>query len=236
MSLIRTPLDIGQPDPKHQQDCVAFIDGISQRNGIKLAPFDLEEWGRGAESTLIQSNRATQHPRLSAGDLASLTGRVWAELSLAGPDDFDCAFFRLAFEIRRAHLPYMTFGRTQKFINMLCKYAYCFYWGGVDDRWSARNKWIKSLSPYFHIPVDAVVLFNLRTENPEWFAKLITTPTLVNGHKYARFRYGDRAVGWSGLDGTYPYLAVQQYMIDNLRGAASPMYREMRDLWKCDIS
>jgi hypothetical protein len=231
MSLIRTPLAVGRPDPKHRQDCVAFIDGISQRNGIKLAPFDLTEWGRGAESTLIQSNISSRHPRMEARDLALLTDHSWGTLRSTDPGDFDCSFFKMAFDIRQKHSPFMTFGRTQKFINMLCKYAYCFYWGGMDARWNAQNTWVESLSPYFHIPVDSVVLFNLRTESPAWFARLITTPTVVNGRKYARFRHGDRAIGWSGLDRVYPYLAVQQYIIDNLHGSVSPMHREIRSLW-----
>lgn len=231
MSLIRIPLPPVSPDHEHQQSCVAFIDGIKGRNGIELHPFNLDEWGRGAESTLIQSNQSAQHQRVSNSDRTTLTHLVWNTLAKVGPADFDCAYFGLAFAVRLQHLPYMTFERTQKFINTLCKYAYCYYWSGMDASWNTVNTWVENLSPYFHVPVDAVVLHNLRIENPGWFSKLITTPIIQEERKYARFKAGDRAVGWSNLDRTYPYIAVQQYVLDNLRGAITPMHREMRDLW-----
>jgi hypothetical protein len=181
---------------------------------------------------LVQSNRSTQHPRLTPAALAAVTRQVWKMLSRVKPEDFDCAFFKLAFAIRQAHLPFMTFGRAQKFINMLCKYTYCYYWSAVDPAWNAANTWVRDLSPCFHIPVDAIVLHNLRKENRNWFVKLITTPIIQQGQKYARFRHGDTDVGWSELDRTYPYIALQQYVIDNLNGANTPMHREMRDLWR----
>ena len=231
MSLIRIPLPPASPDHEHQQACVAFINWIKERNGIELHPYNLDEWGRGAESTLIQSNRSAQHQRVSDSDRTALTHLVWNILAKVDPTDFDCAFFALAFAVRVQHLPYMTFGRTQKFINMLCKYAYCYYWSGADDSWNKGNAWVEVLSPCFHVPVDAVVLHNLRKENPRWFSKLITTPIVQEERKYARVKHGDQAVGWSNLDRTYPYIAVQQYVLDNLRGAITPIHREMRDLW-----
>lgn len=231
MSLIRNALPPLSPDDIHQQACVSFINGIARRNGISLYPFGLNEWGRGAESTLIQSNRSTQHQRISDADRIALTDQVWETLMTANPMDFDCVFFRLAFAIQHQHLPYMTFGRAQKFINMLCKYAYCLYWSKLSPDWNTANQWVEVLSPCFHVPVDAIVLYNLRIENPRWFSNLITSPTIQEGRKYARFKHGDQAAGWSNLDRAYPYIAVQQYVVDHLCDAITPMHREMRDLW-----
>jgi hypothetical protein len=126
----------------------------------------------------------------------------------------------------------MTFGRTQKFINMLCKYAYCYYWSNSNPAWNTANTWVADLSSVLHIPTDAIVLHNLRVENRSWFKRTITTPIIQSGSKYARFRLGDVDVGWSEFDGTYPYVAVQQYVVDNLDAAVTPMHREMRDLWR----
>lgn len=231
MCIIRPAPAAWQPDAAHQAACSDFIVRIRQRNNIRLDPFDRNVWGAGADSTLDESNRSSQHPRLAPDDLQKITSEVWDTLCNVAADDFDCAFFRLAFDIRRQHLPLMTFGRTQKFINVLCKYAYCYYWSDLNTGWNAKNAWVRHLSSVFHIPVDAIVLHNLRVENRPWFKPLITTPIIQKGSKYARFKIGELKAGWSALDGTYPYIAVQQYVVDNLRGAWSPIHREMRDLW-----
>jgi hypothetical protein len=232
VSLIREPLVLPfDPGDKHQAASRGFIAGIRDRNRIVLNPFNIDVWGQGAESTLIQSNRTTQHPRLTQADLAAVTRQVWKMFSQVQPEDFDCVFFKLAFAIRQAHLPFMTFGRAQKFINILCKYSYCYYWSGVDPAWNAANPWVRDLSPFFHIPVDAIVLGNLRLESPAWFKRITSSSAVPPKPPYARFQHGANTEGWSILDRTYPYIAVQQYVLDNLRSAVTPMHREMRDLW-----
>jgi hypothetical protein len=200
---------------------------MRDRNGITLIPFDLDVWAKGAGSTLIQSNRHARHPTISEDGLHAAAQEVWQMLSSVSPQDYDSHFFELALEIRKNHLPYMTFGRTQKFINMIGKYAYCLYWSDLDPAWNRQNPWVQNLSPQFHIPVDAIVLYSLRKENRNFFVKFITTPTLQQKRKYARFILGDTAVGWSELDRTYPYIAVQQYVLDHPEGAITPMHREM---------
>lgn len=219
------------PGEDHEHLCRDFIDGISVRSGINLHPFDPGVWVRGAESTMLQSNMKSRHQRLDPNDLIKAGDKVWEVFRTVSPEDYDCTFFRLAFDLRIKHLPFMTFGRAQKFINILSKYAYCYYWSGIDPAWNAINGWVKDLSSCFHIPVDAIVLHNLRQENRTWFRPLISTHIILQGRKYARIKCGDKAVGWSALDQTYPYIAIQQYVIDNLRGALSPLHREMRDLW-----
>ncbi len=60
---------------------------------------------------------------------------------------------------------------------------------------------------------------------------VINPVTKAQGTKIVRFWHREDAIGWSELDRAYPYVAVQQYVIDNLNDAHTPLHREMRDLW-----
>ena len=76
------------------------------------------------------------------------------------------------------------------------------------------------------------MLARLRHENLCWFEPTIPGVEGAGGlgASPGRFKHGEQQQDWFELDRDYPYLAVQQYVIDNLRGALTPLHRGMRDL------
>ena len=237
MCLNRHTITIPENDAEHRDLCRRYLEPIN--GDVYMHRLVHPPRAMIAEAFVALTEIAGQtHPVPTEDQQDVVGGLVFHMISALRDEDgkpitqdYDHLIFSTVQEICRCFAPSMTLGRAQWVINHFTTTYYCRYWSELDRKYTTTQQWIRHYSPFFHIPVDGGVLAGLRRENPLYFEPTIAAvEVLAPEAPNARYKEGDQTIEWFLLDRDPPYLTVQQYVIDNLRGALSPVHRALRDL------
>ncbi len=211
----------------------AFIARIAERNKIKLLPFNQNSWFTGAYSTISRTLCGDYKP-LSAHEKASCQSLLMKTL----PGLIDCSFdSALQDLIKKVSSEYkLSIGHSQKLVGILSKYAFTVYRAYPDQLPENWRKFAEKNALILPVPIDAVVLYNLKKRWPKIFNDIKATKTLVkknNQYSYfAKVSHGDHPVTWSHITDLEVYSSLQ----NRIRKLAEkskmlPLEFEMSCLW-----
>ena len=186
--------------------CVQVVEAVSVAKGrVRLIPFDRNAWFQCAyfsiQRTLPQGIRQIALDQLQ-NDLFEAVYALKQQ-----PPAADAFEPWIARTIQTQSDTYrLSIGQSQRLINTLLKYYYCYYHAEIDRTWNEAHQFIAQHSPFFHIPIDSHVLIGLKVtyDCPDLHINRAQT--------YATFRVGDALVSWSRLDDLPVYVKVQRFV------------------------
>lgn len=131
--------------------------------------------------------------------------------------EYDKWFYDLAKRIIDK-FPNLSFGHTQKLINILMKYHFVYYYSDLDKDWKKRHFWLVPFFDRFYAPIDRKVLKNLTEKYSMHFA-----PSKFSWTKWQ----------WNEKD---LYEEIQSYVQKLAEKAeiyhGNRLFFEMKELWK----
>ena len=217
-----------------------FIEQVKQK--VNLARFDRDEWFKGCYSTIQRTIRGglaeRKKERLKNLLFDSIDSLRQTRTCKAGYDEW---FENLVSSIRTNIN--LTFGQAQKIVNILMKYHFCYYWADFDRKWNNSYCWLFPFFEFFHVPIDNVVLFNLKRKYggedekinrniKVWEYKNIKNAVFCLTRDTQR-----RQVRWSRMGGKQEimfYYYIQDFidrMISKSGKYANRLHFEMKELW-----
>jgi len=144
-------------------------------------------------------------------------------------EEFDKWIYDLFDKITKIHQ--LTIGQSQKLVNILLKYHYCYYYANIDQNWNERNSFIARMGRFLHVPIDNYVLVQLKD--------VYKCPKVAinSAGNYATIQINTEYVSWSRLDSPDGYSAYKeiQHFVRNIvirqPQYASALHFEMQELW-----
>ena len=188
-----------------------------------VSSLDEERWFSSAYSTL-NSRFTIEGGDLSREDRKTVKGILFSSienLRSFSVGDYDKWFYELARGITDSY-PKLSFGHSQKLINILMKYHFVYFCSDFNEEWTKKHSWLVPYFCYFHAPVDRKVLKNL-TEN----YSLEIPP---NKFSWTKWQWKEK----------FLYEEIQNYMQKivekNVKYCNNRLYFEMKELWKAPSS
>jgi len=210
-----------------QQSCDQFITRLQTRNRITLDPYDLSEWLRGTYTTVQRKVGKRPDREQIKTAVADFVVRV-RRANPSGQDPYDRLFYQRAWAMTRSFG--LSFGISQKLLNIIIKYHFCYYHSKRDPVWNAANEWIATCSPSFHIPIDSKVMANLLSLQP------IYQQFIVPRQVGATFWLNQVRIPWTKLTDDCPYKVVQYLVREDIRAKCVPflypLEYELAVLWR----
>jgi hypothetical protein len=131
----------------------------------------------------------------------------------------------------------LTLGQAQKLVNLLSKYCFAYYFSELDRVWMADNAWVIEFAAEFDIPIDQIVLRNIRrgfgqTDAAEGIyvsgSKKTAPAGIVCRHINPLMRSS-----WNRLSCFGCYAELQEFVrqVSQAQGYVFPMEFEMHVLW-----
>jgi hypothetical protein len=209
-----------------------FIDQLKARNKVDLLPWDKRRWFRGAYSTIQRTLRGGFSP-LSTKQKCDCADLLSREIPALAGREFDLKLKSLVH--RTADEFKLSVGHAQKLISILTKYATACHMHSslsVPEGWRSL---VDSNFDHLPVPVDAIVLFQLRILYPNHFPDVLPfSGKDKNGRPthWAKILSGNTAVSWSRISDYNTYWSLQ-VRIRELAEAnkVAPHEFEMRYLW-----
>ncbi len=197
-------------------------------NQIGIHTFDRDKWFVRAYSTMQRTKKGSISPDQKRNIKELLFEEISNTLtSVTSQEEFDEWILKITDKI--GDFGDLTFGQSQKIVNILLKYYYCYFYSKQD---AAFNKTVESLQPvfnFFHAPVDNVMMVALKRDyNSD---KLNFVKKVANS---ARFVENGNLLAWSRLPSEDPYRRLQE-IVQELSAAhnfENKMHFEMANLWK----
>lgn len=216
----------------NQQLFTAFIDQLKIRNRINIVPFDKRRWFRGAYSTIQRTLRDGFSP-LSKEGKDACADMLFKEIPRLSGKGFDANLQSLI--LKTAAEFKVSIGHAQKLISILIKYAAAC---AVSSKGQLPEDWkslVQSEAERLPLPIDAIVLFRLKTLYPDKFSDVLGgSGTDKKGRPtyWARVSCDKASAAWSRISDYPTYWSLQKRVRD-LASAdrASPLEFEMRHLW-----
>lgn len=205
-----------------------FINQLKLRNRISLQPFDQQKWFQGAYSTIQRTLRKEFKP-LSRDEKATCAKLLFSEIPLLSGQNFDVNLKNLILQIATEFN--VSIGHAQKLISILAKYAAACH-GEIPQDWKSL---IHSEFERLPVPIDAIVLFQLKDRYPEMFCDIIAGSGMDTEKRltyWARVAEQNTTVSWSRISDYKTYWSLQE-RIRKLAKAENlaPLEFEMRHLW-----
>ena len=187
-----------------------FIARIAERNKIKLIPFDENSWFRGAYSTISRTLHGAYNPLDVKGRflcqaflMQTLPGLVGCNFDL----ELKALLTKISSDCR------ISIGHSQKLVGIVSKYAFTVsrvYPKDLPNNWKQYVDKNASLLP---VPIDAIVLFNLKNKWPKYFEDIKATRTLnatTNQYNYSAYVLQENChVTWSRITDFDIYSSLQ---------------------------
>jgi hypothetical protein len=121
----------------------------------------------------------------------------------------------------------LTVGQTQKIINILLKYYYCYFHSGINEEWNREYNWLIPHFKNLHVPLDNFMLFKLANICKKDYLKPHGKPKSC----YCLIKTSNGWIRWSRLDDLNVYQKIQQAIVSNLKIGEDPLNYEMQNLW-----
>lgn len=139
-----------------------FIQQVKQK--VDLTRFDKDEWFKGAFSTIQRTIRGglsdIEKKKLRNLLFSSIENLKGFKSKTPNEEDYNKWFDNLILCIKKEIG--LSLGQAQKIINILMKYHFCYYSSDCDKKWKEKYSWLYLFFDFFHVPVDNLVLFNLK--------------------------------------------------------------------------
>jgi len=132
----------------------------------------------------------------------------------------------------------MTLGQAQKLVNLLSKYCFAYYFSEIDRGWMAENAWVREFARDFDIPIDQVVLRNIRRsykQNDVAGGIYFTDSSKKDAPAGLNCRHvtSHAKVSWNRLTCFGCYAEIQEFVrwASQGQGCIFPIEFEMQYLW-----
>ena len=124
----------------------------------------------------------------------------------------------------------LTLGEAQKIINLASKYIYAMFFSEVHRGWISNHRWIHEVAVKMDLPIDRVVLKNLRVKYKAPLADAAGGITPIRAHGHGCI---GAAISWSALNCPACYANIQDFCRQKGEqlGYFDPMHFEMAELW-----
>lgn len=217
----------------HTRDAFdSFIIQLKRRNKITLLPWEQDRWFRGSYSTIQRTLRNGFSP-LSDDQKTKCAELLFSELQKLKSDGFDKGIESLILRISSDFS--LSVGHAQKLVSITTKYAAACNArsdGGMPD---ALKSMVKSNYDLLPVPIDAIVLYQLRQRYPSEFSDVQAgTGKDKRGRPifWAKVCVGDKFEAWSRISDYKTYWSLQ-LRIRSLAAKTheSPLEFEMKNLW-----
>jgi len=188
--------------------CAQVVESVSVAKGrVRLIPFDQNAWFQCVYSS-IQRTLPQGAPQIVRDHLPhDLFDAVDALRDQ--PPTADAFEPWIAGTIQTLATTYtLSIGQSQRLINTLLMYYYCYYHAERDCAWNEAHLFISPHSPLFHVPLNHHVLIGLKVtyDCPDLHINRERTSATV--------RVGDALVSWSRLDDLPTYVRIQRFVHD----------------------
>jgi hypothetical protein len=188
--------------------CAQVVEAVSVAKGrVRLFPFDQHAWFQCAYAT-IQRTLPQGAPQIALEPLQCDLFDAVDALSHQ-PPTADAFEPWIAGTIQTLAATYaLSIGQSQRLINTLLTYHYCYYHAECDLTWNEAHQFICQHGPLLHVPIDHHVLIGLKVT--------YDCPDLhINRERtLAKVRAGDSLVTWSRLNDLPAYVRIQHFVQD----------------------
>ncbi|NTW01990.1 MAG: hypothetical protein HGA19_11985 [Oscillochloris sp.] len=188
--------------------CAQVVETVSIAKGrVRLIPFDRDMWIQcvyfSIQRTLPQGVRqiTLEHLRRDLFDAVYALNHQPATVDAFEP--------WIAHTIQMLAETYtLSVGQSQRLINTLLMYYYCYYYAEIDHMWNEEHRFIAQYSPFLHIPITSHALLKLKVvyDCPDLHINRAQTSATI--------RVGDAFVSWSRLDDFSIYVKLQHFIRD----------------------
>ncbi len=201
--------------------CVDFCETIG------LQAFNRDKWFTATFATMQRTNRGgtTNAQRTEIKEFL-YTELYDPRFKFKNQGEFDVWFYAAAEKVQT--IGNLTFGQSQKVINILFKYYFCFYYSEKDSKFNELHKFLVNSFSYFHAPIDNIVLLELKRK---YNAEDLNNIIIIGGQ--ARFIIDGYKVPWSKLDNKMTYNNIQSFIqrLTNQRILSCKLEFETKNLW-----
>jgi hypothetical protein len=188
--------------------CAQVVETVSVAKGrVRLFPFDQHAWFQCAYAT-IQRTLSQGAPQIARDHLQR---DLFAAVDVLNyqPPTADAFEPWIAGTIQTLAATYaLSIGQSQRLVNTLLRYHYCYYHAERDRAWNEAHQFISPHGPLLHVPLDHHVLIGLKVtyDCPDLHINRERTSATV--------RVGDALVSWSRLDDLPAYVRIQRFAQD----------------------
>jgi hypothetical protein len=197
---------------------------------VGLKKFNQDKWFIGAYGTM----QRTKKGGISINQKQNIKTFIFNEIynnnfEFENQTEFDSWIFNTIKSV--SVLGNLTIGQSQKIINILLKYYYCYYYSKIDNDFCVNHRHLEKTFQFLHAPVDNIILVALK----EKFDNQDISSIIISSNN-ARFYIedDDKFYPWSKLDDYEEYIKVQNFIekLSSKEQLNGKLHFEMKYLWQ----